>query len=162
MKGANLWVAPQGLHIEFAEPHDAAALAQLHQQGFFKGWSEDEITSYITEQKRHMCFLACDAKRKAAGFMVLRQIEDEVELLTIVVGKKFRGKGVGDAILRAGFDELLRRSAKTMFLEVEEGNASALHLYKQHGFEAISRRAAYYDRGDGQKATALVMRRQLA
>lgn len=162
MKRANLWVAPQGLHIEFAEPQDVGPLAKLHLEGFFKGWSEDELLTYVAETKRHMCFLACDAKRKAAGFMILRQVEDEVELLTIVVGKRFRGKGVGDAILRAGFDELLRRSAKTMFLEVEEGNSAALHLYKQHGFEAISRREAYYDRGDGQKATALVMRRQLA
>ena len=50
---------------------------------------------------------------------------------------------------------------RTLFLEVEEGNAPAIALYKRQGFTDVSRRDAYYRKADGSAATAIVMRRTL-
>jgi ribosomal-protein-alanine N-acetyltransferase len=49
-----------------------------------------------------------------------------------------------------------------VFLEVEEGNVSALRLYRRAGFVEAGRREGYYPRAGGNPVSALVLRRDLA
>lgn len=153
-----LWMAPEGLHIEPAIAADAPALAQMHAGAFFSGWSEAELTSYITTPERTPVYVACDARRRTKGFMVLRLAGNEAELLTIIVDHKKRAKGVGAALLRAGFDDLLVSPATAMFLEVDETNPPALRLYANFGFKQVGKRQGYYQTKQGRPATALIMR----
>ncbi len=44
-----------------------------------------------------------------------------------------------------------------MFLDVEDGNATAIQLYEQYGFTQIKRRKQYYRQKDGTFTDALVM-----
>ena len=155
-----LWMAPKGLHVEPGESRDAEALARLHAQGFYRGWPREDFAAYLMGEKTP-AYIACDARRRIAGFMMLRLAGDECELLTIVVDRKWRGKGVGAALLQAGFNDLMMSPARRMFLEVDEGNAAAVALYKKHGFAAIGTRKGYYPKADGSAATALVMARDL-
>ena len=48
---------------------------------------------------------------------------------------------------------------RSLFLEVDEGNAAARRLYERAGFAEVGRRKAYYQKADGSAATALVMKR---
>ncbi|KKB78714.1 hypothetical protein VW35_09370 [Devosia soli] len=155
-----LWMAPQGLHIEPAENGDAPRLAQIHDQGFFRGWPAADFVAFL-EDRMTPIYVACDAKRRIAGFAVIRLVADESELLTIAVDPKWRGKGVGRALLDAVFADLMLSPAKKMFLEVDEQNSPAVRLYKKLGFATISARKGYYPRPDGSAATALVMARDL-
>jgi ribosomal-protein-alanine N-acetyltransferase len=154
------WMAPKGLHIEPGETRDADVLSRLHAQGFYRGWPREDFDAYLMGENTP-AYVACDARRRVAGFMMLRLAGDECELLTIVVDKKWRGKGIGAALLRAGFEDLMLSPAKKMFLEVDENNEAAVKLYKRQGFAAIGTRKGYYPRPDGAPATALVMARDL-
>ena len=155
-----LWLAPQGLHIEPAETRDAETLAKLHASGFHRGWSREEFASYIAGRDTPV-YIACDARRKIAGFAMLRLAADEAELITIAVDPKWRKKGVGAALLRALFDDLTMTAARKLFLEVAADNPAALKLYARHGFQKVSERQGYYARPDGRPATAIVMARDL-
>lgn len=155
-----LWMAPAGLHIEPAEARDAEELARIHKQGFYRGWPREEFASFLTEAATPG-YIACDAKRRIAGFALLRLAADEVELLTIAVDPKWRGKKVGQALMRAAFADLMLTPAKRMFLEVDEQNTPAIRLYEREGFARIAARRGYYPRPDGSAATALVMARDL-
>jgi ribosomal-protein-alanine N-acetyltransferase len=154
------WMAPKGLHVEPGESRDAEALAKLHAAGFYRGWPREDFAAYLANADMP-AYIACDAKRRIAGFMMLRLAGDECELLTIVVDRKWRGHGIGAALLRAGLDDLLLTPAKRMFLEVDENNAAAVALYKSHGFAVVGTRKGYYPKPDGAPATALVMARDL-
>ena len=88
-------------------------------------------------------------------------VEDEAELLTIAVDPKWRGKRIGQALLKAVFDDLLLTPARRMLLEVSEENVAAIKLYQREGFATISSRKGYYPKPDGSQATALVMARDL-
>ncbi len=155
-----LWMAPAGLHIEPGQLRDAAELARIHATGFYRGWPEAEFASFLAERDTPV-YIACDARRRIAGFALVRIAADEAELLTIAVDPKWRGKRVGQALLKAAFDDLLMSPARRMFLEVSEDNAAAIALYGRHGFAAISSRKGYYPKPDGSAATALVMARDL-
>ena len=119
------------------------------------------ITLAVIRTVPRICFSAPDARRRMAGFALIRIAADEAELLTIAVDPKWRGKGVGRALMDAAFADLMLSPARRMFLEVDEQNVPAIRLYKRLGFEAISTRKGYYPRPDGSAATALVMARDL-
>ena len=154
------WMAPLGLHIEPSQPRDADAVAKLHAQSFYRGWPKQDIEAYLLDTDTPT-LVVCDAKRKVAGFVMLRILGDDVELMTIAVDPKFRGKGVGAALLRACFEDLMMTPSKRMILEVAADNPAAIKLYHKLGFAKLSERKGYYARPDGQLATALVMARDL-
>ena len=155
-----LWMAPHGLHIEPAEARDAEALAAIHAQGFHRGWPVADFQSYIAGRDTPV-YVACDARRKIAGFAMLRLAADEAELITIAVDRRWRKKGVGEALMRALFDDLMMTPARRLFLEVAADNPAALALYTRHGFGKVGERQGYYARPDGRPATAIVMARDL-
>jgi ribosomal-protein-alanine N-acetyltransferase len=155
-----LWMAPAGLHIEPGKLADAKDLARIHAAGFYRGWPSGEFESFLNDASSPV-YVACDTKRRIAGFALIRVVEDEAELLTIAVDPKWRGKRIGQALMRAVFDDLLMTLAQRMFLEVSEDNAPAIKLYQREGFATISSRKGYYPKPDGSQATALVMARDL-
>ncbi len=155
-----LWMAPSGLHIEPGKIADAKELARIHAQGFYRGWPVGEFESFLADAHSPV-YVACDARRRIAGFALIRVVEDESELLTIAVDPKWRGKRIGQALLKAVFDDLLLSPARRMFLEVSEENVAAIRLYQRAGFATISSRKGYYPKPDGSQATALVMSRDL-
>ena len=155
-----VWMAPGGLHVEPAEPGDARELARIHGQSFYRGWPSADFMSFI-EDRNTPTYIACDARRRIAGFALIRTVADEAELLTIAVEPRWRGKGVGRALMDAVFADLMMSPARRMFLEVDEQNLAAIRLYEKLGFARISSRKGYYPRPDGSAATALVMARDL-
>ena len=84
-----------------------------------------------------------------------------VDSIRDLADPKWRGKRVGQALMKAVFADLLLTPARRMFLEVSEENAAAIKLYQREGFATISTRKGYYAKADGSQATALVMARDL-
>ena len=160
MNIAKLWPAPQGLHIEPADARDTATITRLHAEGFYRGWPAEEFAAAISGHDTPI-YVACDATRRVAGFIMLRLAADEAEVISIAVDRKWRGKGVGRALLRAALADLMMTAAKRLFLEVAEDNTAATKLYRREGFAEVGKRAGYYPRPDGSPATALVMARDL-
>ena len=154
------WMAPMGLHIEPATPRDADAVAKLHAASFYRGWPRQDIEAYIIDPDTPT-LVACDARRRVVGFAMLRILGDDVELMTIAVEPRYRGKGLGQALMRACFEDLLMTPARRMVLEVAADNPAAIRLYQKLGFTKLSERQGYYARPDGRPATALVMARNL-
>jgi ribosomal-protein-alanine N-acetyltransferase len=94
----------------------------------------------------------------AVGFALCRVAADEAELLTIAVHPDERRRGVGRALLTAVIDHSRAAGARSLFLEVGADNPAALALYGTAGLQAVGHRKAYYRRGEGPPADAIVMR----
>ncbi len=154
------WPAPLGLHVEPAAPRDAEAVARLHALSFYRGWPREDIEAYLLDPDTPT-LVACDARRTIAGFAMLRLLGDDAELMTIAVGRKYQGRGVGAALLRAAIEDLRMTPSRRLVLEVATDNPAALRLYRRHGFDTVGERQGYYARPDGAPATALVMARDL-
>jgi ribosomal protein S18 acetylase RimI-like enzyme len=58
----------------------------------------------------------------------------EVELISMWVEPNERGRGVGDALIRAVLEWAGRQGGEAVSLQVRETNARAIHLYERLGF----------------------------
>lgn len=145
------------------EMKDARTLARVHGEAFARPWSDGEFESLIS-QPAVFGFLACPegrARDAAAGFVLCREAAGEAEILSIGTLLRQRRAGLGWRLMRSAIHEAVRRDAEEMFLEVDETNAPALHLYRKLDFAKVGERRAYYAHPGAARTTALVLRRDL-
>lgn len=139
---------------------DAATLARLHAPAFSDAWPEEAFRSLIERDGVVVLLASRSSERAADGFILVRTVAGESEVLTFCVAADAQRVGLGRALLSAACEAAREQGAREMFLEVGEQNAAALALYRDEGFVEVGRRAAYYHHGDGA-ADALVMRKAL-
>jgi ribosomal-protein-alanine N-acetyltransferase len=137
---------------------DAQAFGGLHAASFHRGWSDGEFEALLID--RNVVAHRAMAGRSLAGFIVSRVAADEAEILSVAVATWWRGKGLARRLLDLNLRRLAGVGARTVFLEVDEGNEPARRLYRRAGFREVGRRKGYYPAGQG--TTALILRRDLA
>lgn len=126
-----------------AGPEDAPRLADLHARSFPHGWSARDIATLLRQP-------AVVGFASAQGFVLIRRVLDEAEILTICVDPDTRRSGLGGALLDAAIAEVTNQGAKTIHLDVSTQNQAAQALYQGRGFAETARRKRYY--GDGSDA----------
>jgi [ribosomal protein S18]-alanine N-acetyltransferase len=92
-----------------------------------------------------------------AGFVLVRDLGDEVEVLSLGVTPALRRQGVGQALLDAVAAEGRRRGLASLVLEVGANNDAARRLYAAAGFIQVGRRPRYYRRA-GDSEDGLILR----
>lgn len=92
-----------------------------------------------------------------AGFILVRDLGNECEVLSLGVAPRWRRLGIAQDLMRAAIEETRRRARPSLVLEVATDNDAASALYAGFGFVAVGRRARYYKRPDG-RADALILR----
>ena len=142
-----------------AGPRDAGAIAALHAASFRRGWSEQEVEGLLLD--RQVLTHRAELRGKLIGFIMSRLAADEAEILSVAVAARHQGRGLARKLLNLHLRRLAGLSARAVFLEVDEHNATAIRLYDRAGFREVARRPNYYPGGDGKPATALVLRRDL-
>ena len=128
----------------------ARGLAGLHAEAFEAPWSATAFADLLGQAG---VFLEGDAD----GFVLIRAVADEAEILTLAVRPAARRKGLGARLVRAATARATAIGATRMFLEVAEDNAPARALYRALGFEAAGRRPRYYSRAEGPAVDALLL-----
>lgn len=142
----------------------AGVLAALHAPCFgSEAWDEGAFVRLLGAAG--VAGLIADAGTAAAplpaGFVLVRTVADEAEILTIAVLPEFRGQGIGRLLVERASDLAASAGARSLFLEVAEDNRAARALYRAAGFVIAGHRRGYYRRA-GRAVDALVLQRPLA
>jgi [ribosomal protein S18]-alanine N-acetyltransferase len=140
-----------------AAPRDAPAFSALHRASFHRGWSDGEFEQLLFD--RNIVAHRANVGHRLAGFILSRMTAEEAEILSVAVVSARRGKGLARQLLDLHLRRLAGLGARTVFLEVDEGNVPACRLYRRAGFREVGRREGYYPAGGG--AAALILRRDL-
>ena len=138
-------------------PEFLAQCAMIHASAFASGWSENELDALISGRNVIADCATDGPDETIAGFIISRIALDEAEILTIVVGSKFRNQEIGRALVDHHLFNLNRAGVRSIFLEVAEDNVAALRLYRNQGFQPVGVRKAYYSGVDGVRKSALTM-----
>lgn len=78
------------------------------------------------------------------GFIVVRRVDIDIEILNFAVAESTRRRGVGSSLLHAVLAWSRSLGAKQAMLEVRASNESALQFYTRHNFRIVGRRPRYY------------------
>ncbi|UQV17177.1 ribosomal protein S18-alanine N-acetyltransferase [Brevundimonas albigilva] len=130
---------------------DPTALAALHASAFPAPWSAAVFADLLAQP-------GVSPVAEADGFILMRVVLEEAEILTLAVRPAARGAGLGGRLAGQGAVRAAQAGATRIFLEVAEDNAAARALYDRAGFRQIGRRRGYYD---GGRTDALVLERDL-
>ena len=152
----DLVLCPLGaLHLDRA--------AAMHGESFVplgeRAWTRQELAELLASPG--VTGLVLQAEGRDAGIALCRVAADEAELLTIAVRPTERRRGAGRRLLAAVIDRARDAGARALFLEVGTDNPAARALYEALGFQVMGTRTAYYHRGEGPPADALIMRLSL-
>lgn len=133
---------------------DPASLAALHAEAFAAPWSADTFAGLLAQP-------GVLAVNEPDGFILIRTVVDEAEILTLAVAPSARRHGLGRRLVEAAAVAAVQAGATRLFLEVADDNTAARGLYERTGFIPIGRRKAYYAGADGSRTDAVVMSRDL-
>ena len=128
----------------------AARLAGLHALAFSAPWDAAAFEALLGQAG----VLAIEVPE---GFILIRSVADEAEILTLAVDPAARRQGLGTRLVREGALASAARGATRLFLEVADDNHAALALYARAGFTEAGRRRGYYARPEGGRQDALIL-----
>lgn len=144
-------------------PADSDALADLHAASLSECWSAFSLRALLSDP----LIQGWGIRREEAwqAFIIMRQVADEAEILTLVTSEAARRNGLARRLLKHTLaqlpnelpSELPNDEAITVHLELRASNHAAQHLYRQQGFILSGERRHYYPDGEH----ALLMKRVL-
>ncbi len=139
--------------ITRASKNDIADIMVLEREAFGRDAYPRGFLEEVLDREECI-FLKASLKDKTVGYVLaLRESNDEGHIISIAVKDSYKGKGIGGKLLEAAEQELAKRGAKIIRLEVSEKNTIARRLYERHGYKVIARLPSYYS----DNSAALVM-----
>lgn len=135
---------------------DLPAVTQIHRHCFQLGWGLQEFESLFRRKGVWGLGARIDHKggQKMCGFVVVRSVCDEAEIITLAVRPTARKMGIGKALMSHLVRNLYADRVKSLYLEVGDNNHAALALYRSMKFEQVGMRKHYYRTQSGSEDSA--------
>ncbi|MCP5382537.1 MAG: ribosomal protein S18-alanine N-acetyltransferase [Kordiimonadaceae bacterium] len=141
----------------------AELLSVIHKEAFYgeyeQKWEAQDFIELFSIPGTVSYLISFDGQ--PIGFILIRSIEDEAEIITFCILPKWFRNGYASYLLEWVINTLQKQSVKRLFLEVRENNDAAIKLYQKCSFKIIGRRKGYYKGHHGEITDALVMQIQL-
>lgn len=100
-------------------------------------------------------YVVAKIETEIVGFAGVIDTLDQFEITNIVVKKKFRNNGIGNALLIELIKLAKTNNKDKIILEVNNTNKPAIKLYEKNGFKNIGFRKKYYNNTDDANIMAL-------
>ncbi|MCD6209705.1 MAG: ribosomal protein S18-alanine N-acetyltransferase [Methanophagales archaeon] len=143
------------IRIRNFEMADIRRVMEIEEEAFLEGDADLYLELYREWPEG---FIVAERNDRVIGFEVLILTpEEEGRVFAIAVDSRFRGKGVGRALLKTAFNLLRKYKIGFVRLEVRVSNWIAQRLYKSMGFTEIGFVPFYYKDGEA----AILMRKVL-
>lgn len=125
----------------------------LERRSFTLPWSREAFYNELNHNQ-YALYIVLEDEGKIVGYCGAWIVIDEAHITNIAILPEYRGRRLGEALLRKMMDIAIERGAKVMTLEVRVSNIIAQSLYEKLGFQKGGIRKRYYtDNGED----ALVM-----
>ena len=123
---------------------------------FVDPWSKDSIRK---ELKNNLArYLVAQLDNKIVGYVGVWFVVDEGHITNVAVHSDYRGKKIGDRLVKEMVELCKENNLVAMTLEVRASNTVAQNLYRKYGFKMGGIRKEYYS---DNKEDAIIMWNQL-
>lgn len=131
------------MQIRPLSEEDLEKLAELERESFSDPWNIELLGSM--QRSPYDIVQLAQEEGEIAGYLNLRILGEEAELLRIAVRSDRRKSGLASTLLEEGLLLCRERGVRRIFLEVRESNEAAIRLYQKYGFSKCGLRKEYYD-----------------
>ncbi|HUF88821.1 MAG TPA: ribosomal protein S18-alanine N-acetyltransferase [Gemmatimonadota bacterium] len=122
---------------------DLDGILTIERRTFPTPWPRDQFAGLLG-QPAGLGWVAAEPRGVVLGYAVGWVAVDEAELANLAVAEEWRGRGLGEGLVRAFAREAGVRGAGRLYLEVRVSNAGARRFYERLGFDLVGCRAGYY------------------
>jgi ribosomal-protein-alanine N-acetyltransferase len=127
---------------------DLEQVIAIDQASFSLPWPERSFHYEVKDNLTSRNWVA-ELDGRVAAMMVGWLITDDLHIATIATYPDLRRRGIGKKLLLHGLHAARDEGVTRAFLEVREGNAAAIQMYRDLGFVEDGRREEYYkDNGE--------------
>lgn len=131
-------------HIRQAVHEDLARITEIENESFSNPWPPVLFRGELERPSPGGIWVAENSDGLVVGFIVLRELWEEMEVLDVAVCHIMRNRGLGRLLMNYAIDMARAHGMTQLILEVRESNESARHLYESLGFEWVGKRDYYY------------------
>ncbi|WP_077429863.1 ribosomal protein S18-alanine N-acetyltransferase [Anoxybacillus kestanbolensis] len=139
--------------FRFMTIQDLDRIVEIEQRSFTLPWSRSSFHQELTNNP-YARYIVMEHDGQIIGYCGMWLVMDEAHITNIAVLPEFRGKKLGEALMKQAMALAREEGTKTMTLEVRVSNIVAQSLYRKLGFLNGGIRKRYYS--DNQE-DALVM-----
>lgn len=122
---------------------DLDDIMEVERLSFTLPWSREAFYRELTDNP-YAYYIVADIDGKAIGYGGVWIVVDEAHITNIAVRPEYRGKKIGETLLKQLQNLAREKGAKTMTLEVRVSNHVAQNLYRKLGFKNGGIRKGYY------------------
>ncbi|MGH2461134.1 MAG: GNAT family N-acetyltransferase [Chloroflexota bacterium] len=109
-------------------------------------WGERKFMEVVADLEAHpeTCFVA-DIERQVVGFITteISEVKSQGHVRDLVVGREWRGEGIGRQLLSHALETFRRRGMKIARIETLSHNEVGAHLYPTLGFHLVATQNHY-------------------
>jgi len=124
-------------------PEDVPTVARIEKESFTLPWSAEAFRTELAHN-RFARYSVLEQDGQIIGYCGMWVIADEAHVTNIAVREPFRGRGLGERLMRRLMEEARSLGARRMTLEVRVSNTRAQRLYRKLGFVSCGVRPGYY------------------
>lgn len=127
------------MNIRKMTKEDVQAVYEISTACFSSPWSLEALQGEVSQ-----LYLVAELEDQVVGYIGLRQMMDEGEIMNVAVSKEVREQGIGEKLLGQLIEEAKKNKIDIIYLEVRESNDKARKLYEKFHFKAYNKRKQYY------------------
>jgi ribosomal-protein-alanine N-acetyltransferase len=129
--------------FRFMNLDDLDQIMLVEHESFTLPWSRVAFYNELV-QNQFANYIVLEVDEKVVGYCGVWIVTDEAHITNIAILPEYRGRKLGEALLRRIMDLARENGARTMTLEVRVSNNVAQSLYRKLGFEGGAIRKNYY------------------
>lgn len=122
---------------------DIDQVFEIETASFATPWSKEAFYNELTKN-RFAVYTLLEVDETIAGYCGVWIIVDEAHITNIALLPEYRGRKLGEALLKKVMETARDMGAKTLTLEVRVSNTVARSLYRKQGFQEGAIRKQYY------------------
>ena len=133
----------ENIKFRYMTLDDIDGVLEVERASFSSPWSENAFYNELTGN-RFASYIIAEQEGHIIGYCGVWVVIDEAHITNIAILPAFRGKKIGEALLRTAMKYARMRGACKMSLEVRQSNEVAQRLYRKLGYEPGGIRKNYY------------------
>lgn len=131
------------ISIENLNDENLPYLKTFYESKFSNIWSFETFLDDFNSSSSQ--YIVAKLNNEIVGFAGIKIVLDEAEIMNIVTSIFSRNNGVGSKLLNELINISKENNCLNIFLEVEDTNLPAIHIYEKFGFNRLTIRKKYYN-----------------